>query len=158
MYFWYQACIDCPENIKHIITNPHVCKQIAYNYISRFLTKVTWPTSEAGAAYPSGTPEFTTGFLWGSCCSFFSFLCNNLWIIVSLLGHCIVCVVLTFLMFVWYLFPLSLVWHFCLQSVKSGYNLWKRKERDCAYGKQNISVTQLFLSGYPSHDGVTVKR
>lgn len=33
LYFWYQVCQDCPENIKLIVTNPHVCKQIAYNYI-----------------------------------------------------------------------------------------------------------------------------
>ncbi|VDH93225.1 ubiquitin carboxyl-terminal hydrolase 34 [Mytilus galloprovincialis] len=33
MYFWYQACVDCPENIMKIVSNPNVCKQIAYNYI-----------------------------------------------------------------------------------------------------------------------------
>ncbi|KAK3093520.1 hypothetical protein FSP39_016701 [Pinctada imbricata] len=33
MFFWYQVCQECPENIKSIVTNPHVCKQIAYNYI-----------------------------------------------------------------------------------------------------------------------------
>ena len=32
-------------------------------------------TSGAGTAYPSGAPEFTPGFQWGSCCSIFSFIC-----------------------------------------------------------------------------------
>ena len=32
-------------------------------------------TSGAGTAYPSGAPEFTPGFLWGSCYSIFSFIC-----------------------------------------------------------------------------------
>ena len=31
--FWYQACFDCPENIKAIVTNPSVVKNIAFNYI-----------------------------------------------------------------------------------------------------------------------------
>ena len=35
-----------------------------------------------GTAYPSRAPEFTPGFLWGSCCSIFSFLCNVLQIVV----------------------------------------------------------------------------
>jgi hypothetical protein len=29
----------------------------------------------SGTAYPSRAPEFTPGFLWGSCCSIFIFLC-----------------------------------------------------------------------------------
>lgn len=33
LYFWHQACIDCPENIKCIINNHHVTKNIAFNYI-----------------------------------------------------------------------------------------------------------------------------
>ena len=32
-------------------------------------------TCGAGAANPSGVPEFTLGIYWGSCCSIFSFLC-----------------------------------------------------------------------------------
>ena len=32
-------------------------------------------TSGAGTAYPSGAPEFTPGFQWGSCYSIFSFIC-----------------------------------------------------------------------------------
>lgn len=33
LFFWYQVCMDCPENIKSIVSNSNVCKQIAYNYI-----------------------------------------------------------------------------------------------------------------------------
>jgi hypothetical protein len=32
-------------------------------------------TSGAGICYPSGAPEFTPGFQWGSCYSIFSFIC-----------------------------------------------------------------------------------
>ena len=38
--------------------------------------------SEEGIVYPSGALEFTLGLLLGSCCSFFSFLCSVLLIIV----------------------------------------------------------------------------
>ncbi|RWS07088.1 hypothetical protein B4U79_12772 [Dinothrombium tinctorium] len=33
LYFWYQACIDCPENVRCIVQNSHVTKNIAFNYI-----------------------------------------------------------------------------------------------------------------------------
>ncbi|KAM7288965.1 ubiquitin carboxyl-terminal hydrolase 34 [Ixodes scapularis] len=33
LLFWYQACVDCPENVKLIVQNPHVTKNIAFNYI-----------------------------------------------------------------------------------------------------------------------------
>nr|KAG5696977.1 hypothetical protein BaRGS_008439 [Batillaria attramentaria] len=33
LMFWYTVCMDCPENIQLIVTNPHVCKNIAFNYI-----------------------------------------------------------------------------------------------------------------------------
>ncbi|KAG8184718.1 hypothetical protein JTE90_019322 [Oedothorax gibbosus] len=33
LLFWYNACLDCPENVKLIIQNPHVTKNIAFNYI-----------------------------------------------------------------------------------------------------------------------------
>jgi hypothetical protein len=38
-------------------------------------TNTTGATSGAGTAYPSGAPEFTPGFVWGSCYSVFSFIC-----------------------------------------------------------------------------------
>ena len=42
---------------------------------------------------PSEAPEFTPGFQWRSCCSFFSFLCRVLQISVCpfSFGHCLVC-------------------------------------------------------------------
>lgn len=33
LLFWYQVCVDCPDNVKLIVTNTHVCKNIAFNYI-----------------------------------------------------------------------------------------------------------------------------
>ena len=31
--FWYNVCLDCPENIQLILQNPQVTKNIAFNYI-----------------------------------------------------------------------------------------------------------------------------
>ena len=47
------------------MTYHRVCNQI----------NTTGVTSGAGTAYPSGAPEFTPGFKWGSCYSIFSFIC-----------------------------------------------------------------------------------
>ncbi|XP_064621669.1 ubiquitin carboxyl-terminal hydrolase 34-like isoform X2 [Lineus longissimus] len=33
LIYWHQACIDCPDNIKLIVSNAHVTKNIAFNYI-----------------------------------------------------------------------------------------------------------------------------
>ncbi|XP_064464002.1 ubiquitin carboxyl-terminal hydrolase 34-like isoform X1 [Ornithodoros turicata] len=33
LLFWYQVSVDCVENIKLIVQNPHVTKNIAFNYI-----------------------------------------------------------------------------------------------------------------------------
>lgn len=33
LYFWYHACLDCPENVQCIVRNPIVTKNIAFNYI-----------------------------------------------------------------------------------------------------------------------------
>jgi ubiquitin carboxyl-terminal hydrolase 34 len=33
LMFWFMACQDCPENVKCIVQNPHVTKNIAFNYI-----------------------------------------------------------------------------------------------------------------------------
>ena len=40
----------------------------------------TGATCGVGTVYPSGAPEFTTGFQCGSCCSIFNFLCGVLYI------------------------------------------------------------------------------
>ena len=38
LYFWYQACVDCPENVQLIVNNSYVAKNIAYIYILRVIT------------------------------------------------------------------------------------------------------------------------
>ena len=48
-----------------LTTYYRVCNQI----------NTTGATSGTGTAYPSGAPEFTSGFQWGSCYSIFSFIC-----------------------------------------------------------------------------------
>ena len=64
-----------------------------FTVVSTYLT--TFKISMmSGTANPSGAPEFTAGFLWGSCCSIFIFLCCVLYIIVCSflhVGHCIIC-------------------------------------------------------------------
>ena len=55
-----------------IVSNvAHSC--LSTGFVTRLTRRVT--TSGAGTAHPSGAPEFTTGFLWGSCYSIFSFIC-----------------------------------------------------------------------------------
>ena len=51
--------------ISSFMTCHRVCNQI----------NTTDATSGAGIANPSGAPEFTPGFEWGSCYSIFSFMC-----------------------------------------------------------------------------------
>lgn len=31
--FWYNMCVDCPENVRLVVQNPMVTKNIAFNYI-----------------------------------------------------------------------------------------------------------------------------
>ena len=53
------------------------------NFLSPFTTyyrvcnqiNATGVTSGTGTVYPSGAPEVTPGFQWGSCYSIFSFIC-----------------------------------------------------------------------------------
>ena len=33
LHFWYTLCQDCPENVRLILSNPLVTKNIAFNYI-----------------------------------------------------------------------------------------------------------------------------
>ena len=33
LLFWHQVCQDCPENVRLIVTNQQVTKNIAFNYI-----------------------------------------------------------------------------------------------------------------------------
>ena len=39
------------------------------------ICNATGATSGVGTFYPSGAPDFTPGFQWGSCYSIFSFIC-----------------------------------------------------------------------------------
>ena len=53
-------------------------------------------TSGAGTAYPSGAPDFTPSFEWGSCYSIFSFICvfcRSLFVLLYFFffGHCVFC-------------------------------------------------------------------
>jgi hypothetical protein len=52
-------------------------------------------TSGEEIANPSGAPEFTPGFSWGSCYSIFSFMCmfcRSLFVLLYFFfGHCVVC-------------------------------------------------------------------
>ena len=48
---------------------------------------MTGVTSGAGTAYPSGAPQFISGFQWVSCSSVFSFMyifCRSLFVLLSL--------------------------------------------------------------------------
>ncbi|XP_012941309.1 ubiquitin carboxyl-terminal hydrolase 34 [Aplysia californica] len=33
LLFWFNVCQDCPENLQQMVSNQHVCKNIAFNYI-----------------------------------------------------------------------------------------------------------------------------
>ena len=47
---------------------------------------ITGATSRSGTTYPSGAPDFTLGFLWGSCYSIFSCMCmfcRSLFVLLS---------------------------------------------------------------------------
>ena len=54
----------------------------------------TGATSGAGTAYPSGAPEFTPCFQWGSCLQFYLCVCfvdRCLSFCPFSFGHCVVC-------------------------------------------------------------------
>ena len=48
------------------------------------ISNTTGATCGAGSAYPSGAPEITPSFWWGSCCLYFSLLCCVMCTIVCL--------------------------------------------------------------------------
>ena len=86
----------------------HILVSISDDVMS-FNSNTTGVTSEAGIANPSGTPKFTLGFYWGSCCPICSFLCSGLVHCLSFcpfsFGHCIVCPfsIVCFWLPIWYL-------------------------------------------------------
>ena len=71
-------CSTCRKHfpvLSSFTTYHRICNQI----------KTTGATSGAGTAYPSGAPEFTPGFQWGSCYSIFSFIgmfCRSLFVLL----------------------------------------------------------------------------
>jgi hypothetical protein len=60
------------------VTNTNVCPQPKYMVFVSCSSNTTGVTSGAGAACSAGSPEFPSGFYWGSCCSVFSILCSFL--------------------------------------------------------------------------------
>ena len=48
---------------------------VTYHRVYNQKINTTGATNGAGTAYPSGAPEFTPDFQWGSCYSIFSFIC-----------------------------------------------------------------------------------
>ena len=78
-YSRYHDLVDC-YGIS--VTNDHGYVPLVVNMsrsfprswlITGFVTRLT--RSGAGTVYPSGAPEFTPGFWWGSCYLIFSFIC-----------------------------------------------------------------------------------
>ena len=67
--------VSASRSFFSFVTYHRVCNKI----------NTTRVTSGAGTAYPSGEPEFTTGFQWGSCYSIFSLICMFCWSLFVLL-------------------------------------------------------------------------
>jgi hypothetical protein len=78
----------------------------------------------AGTTYPTWWPEFTSGFLWASCCSIGSFVllfCRSLFVLLP--G------------FVWYCLSLDL-W-LLFNSVVSS---------NCSSSSQSVTITNVFVT------------
>ena len=71
-------------NMKYLFCFPvHSSFTTYYRVCNQINT--TGATRGAGTAYPSGAPEFTSGFQWGSCYSIFSFIymfCRSLFVLL----------------------------------------------------------------------------
>ena len=66
----------CPFNwLSRHCQYKYICLFNGVQHQIRNQINTTGATSGAGTAYPSGAPEFTPGFQWGSCYSIFSFIC-----------------------------------------------------------------------------------
>ena len=65
---WPRICSTCRQ---------HFSILSSFMTYHRVITRLTRrvPTSRTGTAYPSGAPEFTPGFWWGSCYSIFGLIC-----------------------------------------------------------------------------------
>ena len=68
---------------------------------------MTDTTSGAVTAYPSGAPEFTPVFQWGSWCSLFSFQCSILLIIACLFVPFLLAIVLSVLRIMYFDYPFT---------------------------------------------------
>ena len=76
---WPRICSVCRKHF------PVLSSYMIYHRVCNYIN-TTGATSGAGTAYPSGTPEFTPGFVWGSCYSIFSFMCmfcRSLFVLLS---------------------------------------------------------------------------
>ena len=63
--------------------------------ICNHISNTTGATCGAGSAYPSGAPEITLSFWWGSCCLFFSFLCCSCVLLVVYLSFSFIAMALS---------------------------------------------------------------
>ena len=63
------------STLKHFMFDTCLIYSIRIFLSVYYVQLTTGVTSGAGTAYPSGAPEFTPGFKWGSCYAIFSFLC-----------------------------------------------------------------------------------
>ena len=73
---WRNNFICTRYHIKLLVISSKVLSSfMTYHRVCTYIN-TTGATSGAGTAYPSGAPEFTPGFLWGSCYSIFSFMCT----------------------------------------------------------------------------------
>ena len=93
---------------RSFVTYHRVCNQI----------NMTGATSESGTAQPSGAPELTLGFQWGSYYSIFSFMCmlyRSLFVVLYFFFWSLCCLFFSdygFSLPLWYLQTLL---HLCLR-------------------------------------------
>ena len=97
--------VECNTNISMFISSQNLSfhyfcfkgTYLHYRIISlRREIYTTGVTGGAETAYPSGAPEFTRSFQWGSCYSIFSFVCmffvdRCLSFCTFSFDHCVVC-------------------------------------------------------------------
>ena len=97
LYSHFLLCMEFMLYLCYLYLLTYICMQHDFHirwYLYR-LIDTTGITSVVGTAYPSGEPESTPVFPWGSCYSKFNVLC----IILSII----------FCLFVWFLWPLYCV-------------------------------------------------
>ncbi len=110
--------------------NPGLSSFVTYRLVCN-KSNTMGATSGAGTAYPSGTPEFTPGFQWGSCCSIISFLCS-----VQLIIVCLFSFVLSF-----FFLPIT-------SLLSSNFSSFHRSVPAPSFYKHyQLSLVVLFLSG-----------